>query len=170
MDLLNVERLRARGTPALSFLWVCSFFDSRVKILSPNDLTFIESISLPFPGLDSTNFTTSGRTKTIAGFETTDALTINFFESDTYDILLWLQDWQFLIRDRVSGNYSVPNAYRGTAKFLLLNNSGKGIVSAAAANIFPTAQAPIEHHYNDSSRVVISKTFSVDRVTYKRAS
>lgn len=156
----TLQQVRARPDPLLSFQWLC--LDGSLPFDHPNE--YLESIDLPFNNIKSDGvYVGSGYTCYPLAHEV-EAFTATFYEDYYAASTTWLQDWKSRIKNFSTGVYGLPKDYKKTMTVGLLTTKGDIALQYKLIGIWPTSTASLSLNYNESGRITVSQTFSIDDV------
>lgn len=156
----TLQQVRARPDPLLNWQWIC--LDGTLPFDHPNE--YLESIDLPFNNIRSESvYVGSGYTCYPQAHEV-EAFTAVFYEDCYAATTTWLQDWKSKIKNFSTGVYGLPKDYKKTMTVALLTTKGEPALQYRLIGIWPTITSSLSLNYNESGRIILSQTFSVDDV------
>lgn len=156
----EIATLARRPDPLLNFKWMC--IDGTLPFGHPAD--YLEAVDLPFNNVKVDSVPVgSGYTMYPLQHEV-ESTSMSFYEDHNGKTLLWLMGWKSQIKNFSNGAYNLPGKYKRDMTVGLLDTKGNIILSHKLIGIWPTQTSNLSLNYNESGRLVIQQTFSVDDV------
>lgn len=160
----TLEALTDRREPAYNFKWRCS------KLPWDMDVTYVESVSLPFPTYDVADPLFGGATFFYyPGFVRLDSFSLMMYEDQDFSTTTWVTGWMYLIRNPVTGIYSLPKDYKREVHFELVNDKNEPTVVARLIGCWPSQVSNFDLNYTESGRLGLNITMSADAIVYDKA-
>lgn len=146
--------------PLLSFKWLCT------GLPLGHDVTYVESVSLPFPSINiKQGLFGAGTFSYYPGFEEISAFDMQLYEDSRARTSKWLKTWKERIRDPRNGAFYLPTNYKYDIEFHLLDTTGKPILKAVCKNCWPTTKGPWELNYQGGGEALkCHQNFSLDGI------
>lgn len=158
----TVSALAKRKDPLLSFHWGCinDVIVPTSGLKLPGD--YVESIDLPFNNIQVAegHYGASGFTY-FPGSHDVSAFSMTFYEDVSCTTLKFINDWKSQVKSW-DGTYNLPIQYKGDILVALFDPKGKVVLQAKMIGCWPSDTGNLSLNYNDSGRLVITQTFSVD--------
>lgn len=166
LDAILNFRNAATRDPLPSWKWHVEELPDFGDIKLPPE--YIETLTLPFPKLDSGNSTyVGGAELTYAGATSVDAFDIVFHEDSLARATKYVQAWQANIQNPYSGGYYLPAQYKKILKVVLKNTTGEDIAEATLKGCWPSVQNNWDLTNTGDEPLKTSVSFEVDAVILK---
>lgn len=137
-DLIN-ERSGDRE-PLLGFYWKLDAFPSIGGHTLPS--SYCEEIDLPFPAFNTQQKELAGTTITFPGNTSIDGFEMTLYVDSLASSIVYIQDWQSLIQNPLTGGYRTPSHYWKDLTVRLHNTKGATTVVSNIKNVWPISISP----------------------------
>lgn len=151
--------------PMPDWRWKAKFDGPEMSGVNFNDL-IIEKVSAPNGEVIQVDSSFGGgRTTYFPSFPETGQITISMYETDTGAANLSLASWGDAVKSQ-DGWYGLPINYKGTLIVNLFGYSSnvQPVYSYSFEGIWPSDTGTFDLGYDNDGRLIISVTFSVDRI------
>lgn len=136
----------------------------RFRVYMPNDNGTIiaEEFGFISPNIGAIPRYGRGTMLYYPGAVNISAAGMSFYEDENYSVLDYLYEWWHNVYDPRTGNYGLPGTYKKQIIAKVYDLIGNERKTYTLDGAWPTEIAPIQYSYNDSNRVIIQATFSLD--------
>ena len=146
--------------PFMNFRWVA------YQMPFGLDPRYVEKVSIPWSRFESIPIYNQGANSYYSSVKDIDAITVTFYEDVDLTITKMLLKWRELMEK--DGYYALPIDYKKDLVFhLLSNNSNTAMIEMTAQGAWPSAIDNMELAYDSSDRIIISVTFTIDKMVVK---
>ena len=97
-----------------------------------------------------------------------NAISMNFIETEDYDILEYMYRWRNLVVSEEDGTYGASKDYKKLVELTMLNNMGKEALKIVYKGIWPTETGNLSVSGSEENFVTIEQTFSTDSCVFRR--
>lgn len=139
IDKLINERSGDRE-PLLSFYWQIQKFPMIGGYTLPS--SYCLSMTLPFPAFNTQQKELAGTTITFPGNTSIDSFEMTLYVDSVASSIAYIQDWQSLIQNPLTGGYRTPSHYWKDIDVDLHNTKGKITVQSGIKNVWPISISP----------------------------
>lgn len=167
MGRLTLEEFVAKRTgdrePMLDLNWYC------LSLPFGLDLSYVETVSLPFPSMNMKPQFYGGRFLQFPGFQEISAFDITFYEDVRMRSRKWAMEWQRRIRDPATGAYFLPQNYKRDMKFALIDGTSNNtpIMTVTMRACWPTTPNAIDLSNTGGQPIKLQLNFATDGMEYE---
>ena len=155
----QIEKLRQRNDPLLSFKWICP--DEALPFGLPS--TYLESVDVPWNNIKvEGGVYVNGKYVYYPGAHDISGLNMVFYEDDKASCMKWIMQWKAAIKDFETGLYNLPKDYKKDMKVQLMDSKNNPIMTVELIGIWPEATSNWSLNYTDNGRLTVSQAFSID--------
>lgn len=156
-----IENRKGDKEPLFEFKWHC------LSLPFNGDVTYVESVGLPFPSINVKPMFGGATYSYYPGFLEISAFDITFYEDQRARSRQYVQNWQNKIIDPIEKFYYMPIDYKRDIEVELLNNQNQPIMRARLKGCWPTQSSNWDLRYDGNGRITVQQNFSTDGVEYE---
>lgn len=158
---MSIHTFLASRDPALNFRWRTSGMNEACGL----DDRYVEKIGIGWGRFDSMPIYVAGSNQYYHSTVDHDPISISFYVDVGMASINAILDWSKKVYE--NGKYGLPKDYKKNFQAQLLdNNADTPIGTFFIVGAWPSEMQELDLSYNESNRLILTATFTVDEIRY----